>query len=55
MRWRGADNRTLEYGKLDPNGLGECKKAKKFEKRAGKRKFLTTDTCGQDASLAIKK
>ena len=29
---RGANNRTLECGKLDVNGLGECGKAKKFRK-----------------------
>ena len=37
------------------NRFGEYGKAKKFGKKAGKRKFLTTDTCGHDASVAIKK
>ena len=30
---RGADSGTLECGKLDVNGLGECGKAKKFGKK----------------------
>ena len=54
-RRRGAVIGTLECGKLDVNGLGECGKAKKFGKKAGKRKFLITDACGQDASVPIKK
>ena len=32
-RWQGADNGSLEWGKLDVNGLGECGKAKKFGKK----------------------
>ena len=31
-RWRGADSGTIEYRKLDVNGLGECGKAEKFGK-----------------------
>ena len=33
QRRRGADSGTLEYEKLDVNGLGECGKAKKFGKK----------------------
>jgi len=32
-RWRGVDSGTLECGKADVNGLGECGKAKKFGKK----------------------
>ena len=40
-RRRGADSRTLECGKLDVNGLGECGKAKKFGKKGwAKEDFL---------------
>jgi len=41
MRWRwwGAGNGTLECGKLDVNGLGECGKAKKFGKKGGQKEI----------------
>jgi hypothetical protein len=60
MQWRqrrGVDSGTLECEKLDVNAFGECGKAKKFGKKKGadKRKFLTTDACGQDMSITIKK
>ena len=35
--------------------LGNAGRLRNLEKRAGKRKFLTANTCGQDASVAIKK
>ena len=35
--------------------LGNAGRLRNLEKRASKRKFLTIDTCGQDASVAIKK
>ena len=44
-RQRGANSGTLECRKLDVNGLGECRKAKKFGKKGQAKGNFLLQTC----------